>query len=303
MARNTTPNGHGLGCVPDLPDRRDFTFAAVKLAAVPTALPKQIDLRPTCPPVYDQGNLGSCTGNALGANFDLVRRHQGKSFMTPSRLFIYYNERVLEGSVDSDSGANLRDGIKVVAKQGVPQETLWPYEVSRFTEQPTSAAYAAAELNQALVYERIAPAAIGDTADMRSCLAAGLPFVSGIVVYASFEGQDASATGIIPMPDSDESPLGGHAITVVGYDDDKKWFICRNSWGIHWGDQGYFYLPYAYLTDDKLAFDAWVIRTVETPVEPDPTPSPTPSPTPNPTPGKSIWGLIVDFLRKLFGGK
>jgi len=314
MSQLITPKGHYLGCKPDLPDQRDFVFAVAKIAAVPAVLPPNADLRASCPPIYEQGALGSCTANALGADFDIVRFGEGLPFMTPSRLFIYYNERVLEDTVSIDAGANLRDGIKVVAGQGVPQETIWPYDISQFAVKPSDAVYTAAESNQALVYERITPATLGDTTDMRSALAAGLPFVSGIVVYQSFESQQTVETGVVPLPAAGETMLGGHAVAVVGYDDAKQWFICRNSWGDSWGDRGHCYLPYSYLTNSQLAFDAWVIRTVELPPAPTPptptppTPSPTPNPAPNPTPSpapapSSFWSQIANFFKRLFGLK
>jgi C1A family cysteine protease len=124
-------------------------------------------------------------------------------------------------------------------------------------------AYIDAEKNQALVYQRILRPKSNPTRDMLACLAGGLPFVSGIVVYESFESDVVSKTGIIPMPTKDETVLGGHAIVAVGYDVGKQHFICRNSWGTRWGDRGYFYLPFAYLEDAALASDQWVIQTVE----------------------------------------
>jgi len=263
MSHIVTPGGHGLGCIPDLPDQRDYVFAAAKIAAVPPVLPTKIDLRKTCPPIYDQGTLGSCTANAIGAAFDFDRKHQGKRFMTPSRLFIYWNERDIEGTTAEDAGANLRDGIKVVAGLGTPREVVWRYDVTQFAVKPPAKAYAAAVKNQALVYERLTPSAVGDTADMRACLAAGIPFVTGIVVYQSFEGDSAVNHGVVPLPAPGEPMLGGHAVAVVGYDDAARRFLCRNSWGKGWGKKGYFQISYDYLTNPQLAFDAWVIRTVE----------------------------------------
>src|SRR5207248_2380908 len=128
------------GWIPDLPDRRDRVFAAP--AATLLALPEHVDLRRGCPPVYNQGELGSCTAQAIAAavQFDQAKQAQSDVF-TPSRLFIYYNERVIEGTTDEDSGAMLRDGIKSVARLGAPHETLWPYVIPRFRARPSGAAY------------------------------------------------------------------------------------------------------------------------------------------------------------------
>jgi C1A family cysteine protease len=262
MSLSITPQHHGLGWVPDLPDQRDKIFApTTKLGLVP--LPTNTDLRADCPDVYDQGQLGSCTANALAAAFDFDRHKQGKGFMTPSRLFIYWNERDLEGTTTSDAGANIRDGVKVLRKIGTPPETEWPYIISTFTEKPSDQSFVDAEKNQALTYQRIQRPAADATRDMQTCLAEGYPFVSGISVYESFESPDTSKTGVIPMPTPGERVLGGHAILVIGYDAAKQWFICRNSWGASWGDKGYFYLPFAYLSSRNLSSDMWVIKTVE----------------------------------------
>src|SRR5690349_5986657 len=131
--------GH-YGWVPDLPDHRDLTYAAP--AAFLTALPTSVDLRPGCPDVYDQGQLGSCTANSIGGAFQFEQIKQKVKDFVPSRLFIYYNERVIENTVNSDSGAQIRDGIKVVAKQGAPPETDWPYDINKFAQKPPQSAFA-----------------------------------------------------------------------------------------------------------------------------------------------------------------
>lgn len=264
MTQTITPHNHGLGWLPDLPDQRDKIFnAQAILPAVAAPLPQQVDLRAKCPAVYDQGQLGSCTANALAAAFDFDRHHEGKPFMTPSRLFIYWNERELEGTTGTDAGARIRDGVKVLHRIGTPPEKEWPYDITRFTERPSAAAFRDAKQNETLSYERIITPHDDPVHDMLACLAWGYPFVSGITVYESFESPAAGRTGIIPLPQPDEAVLGGHAILVVGFEAAKKHFICRNSWGTAWGDQGYCYLPFAYLTNRGLASDMWVIRTVE----------------------------------------
>jgi C1A family cysteine protease len=256
-----TPNGHGLGHIPDLPDHRDHEFDRLGLDIHPSQLPDNVDLRPDCPDVYDQGQLGSCTANALAAAVDVMRHQQGLDYIDPSRLFIYREERVREGTVDTDAGAYLRDGMKVLTKLGAPPESEWPYDISQFTVKPPDQCYADALNHQVLSYARIR--VTGDDTDMRTCLAAGRPFVAGIEVYASFESDQANHTGVIPMPEPGEELLGGHAILVVGYDVAAGHFICRNSWGKGWGDAGYFYLPIPYLTNRQLTSDLWTIKLVE----------------------------------------
>jgi C1A family cysteine protease len=223
-------------------------------------LPASVDLRTQCPPkVYDQGQLGSCTANAISAAFEFGLLKQGLTDFMPSRLFIYYNERVIEGTVDSDSGAMIRDGIKSVHKQGVCAEDDWKYDIQRFTEKPPASCYQSALDNQALAYQRI-PQSLNQ---LRGCLAHGFPFVFGFTVYESFESAEVARTGDAPLPAAGEAVLGGHAVLAVGYDDATARFLVRNSWGPDWGQGGYFTLPYAYLTDRGLASDFWMISQVE----------------------------------------
>lgn len=258
-----TPATHKIaryGWVRDLPDIRDLHYASHRMMVeAPPALPPHADLSAQCPAPYDQGQLGSCTANAIGGAFEFDQIAQGLASWTPSRLFIYYNERKIEGHIQTDSGAQIRDGIKVVAKTGAPPETIWPYNIARFRAKPSPAAYKAARANTATSYFRIDNT---DITQLKSCLAAGYPFVFGITVYGSFESQAVAANGIVPMPLPSEQTIGGHAILGVGYDDATQRFKFRNSWGSAWGDGGYGYLPYAYVTSGSLASDFWTIRSV-----------------------------------------
>lgn len=252
------------GWKPDLPDHRDLMYAAPM--AVLKKLPVTVDLRTDCPPVYDQGEIGSCTGNAIAAAFQFARMksRMGNGFQ-PSRLFIYYNERLIEGTVNQDSGAQLRDGIKSVAKQGACSEELWPYDPSpyppnpRLTLKPTEECYEQASGFQVVQYRRI-PRTLNQ---MKGCLASGYPFVYGFTVYESFESPAVAKSGDVPMPQPSEEVLGGHAVLTVGYDDAVQKFIVRNSWGTGWGLKGYFMMPYAYLLDEHLSDDFWEIQLVE----------------------------------------
>jgi C1A family cysteine protease len=244
------------GWIPDLPDARDHVY---QLPKKPGALPPSADLRAGCPSVYDQGDLGSCTANAIAAALEFDQMKQKLAYSVPSRLFIYYNERSLEGTIDSDSGAQIRDGIKTVASQGVCPEKMWPYVDGALTNTPPAPCYKYAKLHPAVQYARV----VQDVTQMKAVLAAGFPFVFGFTVYESFEGDEVAKTGIVPMPESAEATLGGHAVMAVGYDDTSQRFLVRNSWGTDWGMGGYFTIPYAYLTDSNLADDFWVIRVVK----------------------------------------
>jgi C1A family cysteine protease len=248
-----------FGWIPDIPDARDFLFSAPE--QVLSSLPTSVDLRPQCPPVYDQGQLGSCTANAIGAAFEFMEVKENLPDFTPSRLFIYYNERKIEGTVDEDSGAMIRDGIKSIHKLGVCAEDVWPYDIARFTDPPSSEAYTEAKGHQALVYRRV----LQVLHQMQGCLASGVPFVFGFSVYESFESQEVADRGVVPLPPRSEKLLGGHAVLAVGYDDATQRFLVRNSWGNHWGMDGYCTMPYTYLTNPSLASDFWAVYAVEKP--------------------------------------
>src|SRR5574342_356480 len=182
LLKKSKKSAHGHGWVPDLPDQRDFLYSAVQ--CVPPALPSHVDLRLFCSKVEDQGHLSSCTANALAGALEFLEIKDKVNYANLSRLFVYYNERVIERSVKSDSGAMLRDGIKTLAKQGVCREKKWPYVVSRFAAKPSMTCYKEASDHQITSYHRILT-----IDEMRTCLAEGFPFVFGFTVYESFETQ------------------------------------------------------------------------------------------------------------------
>lgn len=241
----------------NLPDQRDHMYQVPHTVA--SLLPSAVDLRPKCPPILDQLELGSCTANAI-ANayyFDELNQKEASAFL-PSRLFIYYNERVIEGDVKYDNGAQIRDGFKTINSQGVAPEALWPYNISKFAKKPTAKVYKEGLKHKAISYQKLTQ----DLPTLKGCLASGSPFVFGFSVYDSFESQEVANTGIVPMPSKNEKLLGGHAVTAVGYDDVSQRFIVMNSWGTSWGQNGYFTIPYTYLTNSSLASDFWVVKTV-----------------------------------------
>lgn len=245
------------GWRPDRPDQRDHLYATP--AHVAAALPPSVSLRALCPPPFDQGQLGSCTANAIANahRFDQMKQLLAHQFV-PSRLFVYYNERAAEGTINSDAGAAIRDGIKSVAQLGVCDEALCPYLIGKFTRKPVARAYQYAARHKALAYQSVAQS----LDQLRGCLAEGYPFVFGFTVYDSFESQAVAQSGVVPLPALHEKSLGGHAVLCVGYDDATERFLVMNSWGDGWGMGGYFTIPYAYLTNARLASDFWTIRVL-----------------------------------------
>lgn len=257
-----------FGWKPDTPDQRDHQFShATVLRRLRGKLPARVDLRSLNlhAPVFDQGALGSCTANAIGKAFEFAQRRQGLEDYAPSRLFIYYGEREIEDSIHFDSGAEIRDGLKVVNKLGAPHETLWPYNVGRFTVKPAAAAYTDGEQHQALGYAAVEV----KTTAVKAALAAGFPVVIGFTVYTSFFniGRD----GFMPLPKPSEGVEGGHAVLLMGYARmkapwdtyAKDYGIYLNSWGDLFGDAGFFYAPLGWMCDRRNADDFWTLTETE----------------------------------------
>jgi C1A family cysteine protease len=267
IEKSESVNAH-YGWKRDTPDQRDHKFTALM---APVSLPTVVDLRPQFPTVYDQGSLGSCTANSIAGvvEFDLIKQKiilPGQTFI-PSRLFIYYNERVMEGTINSDAGAELRDGFKSINSQGVCSEVEWPYNVSKFAMAPPTQCY-----SDALKYKSVAYQSVNqDLVSLKSCLASGYGFSFGFTVYSSFESAAVAQTGIVPMPQYTENVLGGHAVVGVGYNAmtttsvtgiPPQTFVVRNSWGPSWGMKGYCFMPFAYLTNYNLSSDFWKVTVM-----------------------------------------
>lgn len=246
------------GWVRDIPDQRDYRY--VPPPRVARALPPRVDLRAGFLTPYNQGQLGSCTANAIAGALQFDEEKEGSARpVMPSRLFIYYNERALEGTVESDSGAQIRDGIKTVAKRGFCPESMWPYDIKRFAVKPSPDCYRAALKDRVSQYLRLDHTS---AAPLMTCLASGFPFVFGFSVYESFESPRVAQTGVVNMPRMGERVVGGHAVVACGYDQKTSRFTVRNSWGTSWGMAGYFTMPFEYLTNAFLSGDFWTIRQV-----------------------------------------
>lgn len=273
----------GMGWLPDRPDIRDYTKVTHRvdtllgtsnlLYSVKAAPPVSVDLRPRCSPIVDQGNLGSCTANAATGVLEYFQIRSSGTYSPASRRFIYKVTRNFLG-LHGDTGAYLRSTMGALALFGVPPEKFWTYEIDRFDDEPPAFCYAFGSNYQALMYYRLDPPGISLDdllTDIKASLAAGLPTMFGFPVYSSIE---RAVGGDIPFPSSSERVLGGHAVVAVGYDDSRTVvnpfdgritegaLIIRNSWGTSWGDGGYGYMPYDYVTEG-LADDFWVLLDAE----------------------------------------
>lgn len=288
----STARQHGYGWKPGLPDQRDLILRYSSQQRREAAnQPVDLRLSGFLPDIWDQGQLGSCVSHGVGRaySYDVAKQGGEKNF-NPSRLFLYYGGRVIEGTVNEDSGLTIADGVKSLNMYGAPPSVDWPYDISKFTQKPPSIAYTDGAARQAAKYARV-PQTVQD---MTATLVAGYPIVIGFTVYDSFESDQVASTGVVPMPAPGERVLGGHCVTVVGVGvdvagqpvDDGRW-LCANSWGTSWGAAGFFTFPKAYLTNTGLSDDFWVVQQVESP---DPTPNP---PTPGPQPDVIDAALIA----------
>jgi C1A family cysteine protease len=215
-------------------------------------LPSAVDLTPECPAVYDQGSLGSCTANALAGLYQFLLIKQGLPSFVPSRLFLYWNERAIEGDTSQDSGANGDDGVTTLITKGVPAESTWPYDVRRFAVEAPPPAWGEATRHKIGGAVTIPD---GDLVMIRSRLASGYPVAFGFTAFPGLESEGAALTGHVPLPQPGEETIGGHAVLIVGYDDLAGAFKFRNSWGPSWGIRGYGTMDYAYVGDPDLAGD------------------------------------------------
>lgn len=215
-----------------------------------------------CQRLYNQLDLGSCVSNAVASciEFDQIKQNKstGTEIFVPSRLKIYYDTRVVENTVTQDVGCQPRDAMKVVNRSGACPESMWPYDVSKFADQPPQDAYIEAAKHKVIQYQAVNQ----DLTDMKACLASGYPFLFGLVVYSAFESDEVAKTGVLNMPGAGEEILGGHCVVACGYDDASQRFIVRNSWGPRFGQKGYFTMPFEYLLRSDLSSDMWTVALI-----------------------------------------
>lgn len=252
-----------LNWQPGLPVRIPIDPVPPKASAAPPSM----SLISALPPIRDQGDLGSCTAFSSEAPIWVAMKNAGKTPFVPSPLFTYYNERLMNNQVGSDAGAAIPDIFRASNEYGVCPESAWPYDVSKYTEAPPTAAYEAAKDLRAHIYAPL-PQILDN---LIGCIHRNLcPIDFGIVVYESFMTDAVAKTGIIPMPKSSEIAQGGHAIDLVGFNQTSQaingipplHFILRNSWDTTWGAQGYGFLPFDYILSNELSSDFWMLRSI-----------------------------------------
>lgn len=258
-----------LGWKPELPDIRDRPFNTKRaLRKARRTIPSKVDWRDDTlfPELTRQGNLGSCVPHGVGFEFKWEQRQLGLPDIDPSRLFVYYEGRKMEGSIGYDSGLYIRDGLKVVNRLGAPHENLWTYNIGRFTEQPPQEAYVDALKHQAIAYESVPV----KSPEVKLALAAKHLVVMGFTVFTSFF--DTGADGFVRDPNpAKERVEGGHCMDYVGYrrmrgPKDAFYYdygIFANWWDPTFGDDGFVYMKMRWACNEEYADDFWIITETE----------------------------------------
>ena len=259
-----------MGWMPDLPDIRDFTLNTDQVAErlknskvmrTDFTLDGSWDNSRHCSPVEDQETLGSCTAQAAVGLLEYMMRRAQQEHVDGSRLFVYKVTRKLLGW-KGDTGAYLRSAMQAIATFGMPPESFFPYDVTRFEEEPDAFLYAFAGNYKAMDYTRLDPAGKDGAAvllNVKHALRARFTVMFGFSVYSSISGDSD-----VPYPTGRDKLTGGHAVLAVGYDDDRQIGECKgaikfkNSWGTGWGEEGYGWLPYRYI-EEGLARDFWTV--------------------------------------------
>lgn len=262
-------NGRKYGKLYRAPSPKDYLAKNLPRKIAPNQLPSKVDLSGCLGPVKDQGDLGACTAFAASyAREFLTNAYVGKSKFTPlSPLFLYYQERLLDGDVGEDNGSTVAQSVNCLRQFGICPETDDPYNPANFTNAPTQTDY-----TDGLKYVIGAYHRLDCLNDFRYMLADGFCCLLGFDVYESFESNAVAQTGVVPMPKSNEQLLGGHAVCVYGYDNTftfpdtgyKGALLVRNSWGSDWGcadslgRRGNFLMPYGFL--DHYVSDCWTLH-------------------------------------------
>lgn len=259
--------GRRYGYIPD-DHAKDKQDQVCKIAfARATAFPDEFrDNMQFMPPVWDQGQVGRCTGESHTAQIMGLRNKLGFDDLNSQEQlsvdFAYFNARRLEGSQGEDAGAQIRDMQSGTLKYGICTDLLHPTNDSSVLLAPSDASYQDGLLRQNIKAMRVPQSELG----FKSVLYQGYTINLGFTVYSSFESDAVAKTGIMPIPNSfTEQVLGGHAVLVIGWCllQGHLYLIVRNSWSDKWGDKGYFYMPIAFALNPRFVNDIWTVTECE----------------------------------------
>jgi C1A family cysteine protease len=243
-------------------DKRDHIFISSLALTTETQLnakavinkasniPTSFSLRSSISPILNQGYIGDCVSNAFALTISTMTNKK----VNISRLFHYAVTRILEDTaLSDDSGLYIRDAATSILNYGAVSESVWPYVESKFSIFPSLATFKASNFFRNFSYTFVNQ----DLNSLKQCLVVNKkPIIFGLNVYSSFITQSVASNGQVPLPKTTSETLeGGHCMVIIGYDDSKKVFVCANSWGSGWGDHGFCYIPYDYLTNANLAND------------------------------------------------
>lgn len=226
---------------------------------------KSIDLRKFFSEVRDQGEEGACASFAAVSVFEYFQHRYGFSEnydMSPA--FAYYNARTRNGNEALGTGSSISDNIESMHEHGLCHEDKWKYSAENIDLKPSEEAYNDAKAQS--VTEALNVRIDGNPEEtlrtMKSALCDGYPIMISLRVYDSF----SAPKGFVPHPTEEElkSSSGNtrHALVLCGYSDEHRFFIARNSWGKQFGDKGYCYIPYSYISDPVQCECAFVITKV-----------------------------------------
>jgi hypothetical protein len=234
--------------------------------------PSSVDLSPNFPNPGDQGTQGSCVGWAVAYALKSFQEKMeiGWPLNTVDNIFspaFVYNQ--INGG--SDNGSLIYDALDLIVQQGAATWAKMPYDFSDYLTQPSQSA-----LQEAANFRANRWARVEGIASAKAALANRLPVVVGISVYENFfmiEGEDSVYNQI------NGAYHGGHAVTIVGYDDIKYGgaFKIINSWGQNWGNQGFFWIPYTFAP--TVVSQSYVLEDAENGTTPPPGPITTDPPT------------------------
>lgn len=267
MTSSTTPI---LNCIPDDEDSRDFRMEfdtpsrlsrLFSVSSTQPTPPPTVDLRRLCPVAENQGNIGSCVAFATAGVHEMKQRYEKKDIpIVLSKLFIYYEARRAINAVHEDAGSRIRDGMRILGSIGSPPQHHYPYDTTKWKDEPPAYLYNLAKLNVARLYARVAK----NQQQIEACLFSGHPIAFGLLLYDGFfDPNGVRKTGTQRLPNlKKENKRGGHAMTLVGYDRPKRFFLVKNSWGTQWGHSGFAWISYDYILHPSLSYDFWTIKLV-----------------------------------------